>query len=511
MTWTARPPPDLRSAQDRSGASAAEGLLLEAARRAIRQPLGRAALVLHLSRLAAPAPRPHHRRVARAIMQDVAQKWEGQVFALRSGDLVLVCRADGLEAAIGTPSDEPGAAKPVPATILARLLRLDAAEPSSFITVWRLDQDADALLRFAEAEHDRPGPAAQDDDAAAHPASRATSEAGALATLIAKGTIRDLLQRQTAVAVGSAPRLGEPAGAGADTGQGLRPIYHEIGFSVPALEARIRAAGQACADPFLFRHLAGQLDRRTLDVLHRELGRGGPLDLIAGSPGHAPDDSPIHLNLTLDSVLSGGFRELAHACRQAGAAIGIEIAVIEACADPHRFAAASRTVRDGGMTLVLDGVSHLALLLASPAALDPDLLKLEWSPRMADLGAADDAAIRAALAEIGTHRVVLHRAETEGAVRWAVAHGIRRFQGRHVDAMLAASRISACPSASGCTLRQCVERAAATGPAGRSGCANHPLLDAGSAPLLAVALAASPRRKAAPAYERNQPMIPTRR
>jgi hypothetical protein len=37
-----------------------------------------------------------------------------------------------------------------------------------------------------------------------------------------------------------------------------------------------------------------------------------------------------------------------------------------------------------------------------------------------------------------------------------------------------------CPKASGCTLRQCVERATATSPAGRAGCRNLALLDAGA-------------------------------
>lgn len=45
--------------------------------------------------------------------------------------------------------------------------------------------------------------------------------------------------------------------------------------------------------------------------------------------------------------------------------------------------------------------------------------------------------------------------------------------------MLAAARLVACPQAAGCTLRQCMERAAAVGFGGRTGCGNHALLDAG--------------------------------
>jgi hypothetical protein len=61
---------------------------------------------------------------------------------------------------------------------------------------------------------------------------------------------------------------------------------------------------------------------------------------------------------------------------------------------------------------------------------------------------------------------------------WGLAHGIRRFQGRHADAMLAAGRIGACANGGGCSLRQCSERASATGAGGRAGCSNPALLDA---------------------------------
>jgi hypothetical protein len=84
---------------------------------------------------------------------------------------------------------------------------------------------------------------------------------------------------------------------------------------------------------------------------------------------------------------------------------------------------------------------------------------------------------------------VLHRAETEPALSWGLQRGIRCFQGRHVDAMLAAERITHCAHALACTLRQCIDRAAATGSAGRIGCKNTAMLDAAH-PRAAVALAA---------------------
>jgi hypothetical protein len=145
--------------------------------------------------------------------------------------------------------------------------------------------------------------------------------------------------------------------------------------------------------------------------------------------------------------------------------VRIEVALVEACGDAAAFGHARGVLADAGLPLVLDGVSYLALLLAQPDALCPDLLKLDWSPVLPDLRSEERQQVAAALARIGPDRVVLHHADTEAALCWGMAQGLRRFQGRHVDAILAAGRILACPLAAGCTVRHCMERAAAVVPA----------------------------------------------
>jgi hypothetical protein len=129
------------------------------------------------------------------------------------------------------------------------------------------------------------------------------------------------------------------------------------------------------------------------------------------------------------------------------------------------------------MRLVLDGVSHLALLISRPWMLRPDMVKLDWSPRLAGLAAEDRLRIAEAIARIGPEAMVLRHCDGEAALRWGLAHGIRRFQGRQVEAMLTAQRMLACRHAAGCSLRQCGERGGATGPAGRAGCRMPALLD----------------------------------
>eukprot|EP01037_Dinobryon_pediforme_P009365 gene9365-9445_t len=477
-------------------------LLHEEVMRLCRAPAGRVAVVLHLSRLVPPAPRPYHIRIARALLQDTAARHGGQMFTLGNGDMVLLCtttppppeisgvRPRGCLAA--DPEELP--------SILSRLLRADTRPAEDNVNLWRLDGPmaeltAYLLARMQEPEGaeraspdkwgDRPSKKARamiiDEDAAGQ-----ISVINALGQMIDESEIGDLMQRQSAVLFGPGAAHREAAG-------GLRPIFQEVTVSMAALEARHHSIasdarfaaseptriGAATQDPFLMRHLAGRLDRRVLQVLLQEIAQGGPLDILRGAAGGAGAPA-MNLNLTIPSVLSPEFARLATTCAAAEVPLGIEISLIEAMLDPLRFASARAVLAEHGLTLVLDDVSHTVLAISRPGALLPDLIKLEWSPRLSDLADPDRAVIDGAIADIDPARIVLHRAETEAALRWGVARGIRRFQGRHVDAMLGASRIVACAQSEGCALRQCVERASAIGRAGRAGCRNLILLDLGT-------------------------------
>lgn len=457
------------------GVTGAERQLQEAALRQSRNPAGRLAIALHLSRLVAPAPRPHHMRIARACLQDTATRHDGQVFSLANGDLVLLCRNG---AKPDTLAGRHAAADPhaLP-DVLDRLFRVDTPQGVTLVSVWPLETRSDDLLAYATAclaqapspSFVAPGVAGQ------------ASTMDAIGTVISTAEITDLLQRQTGVLLSSGAKRGE-------TGQ-LRPIYREVTFSIAALEARIAPQGKVNDDPFLFRHLASRLDQRMLDMLIEQLASKTPLDIATQS---APETGALlHVNLTVAGIQSSSFTRLAELCRRQtlpggvphAARLGVEVNLIEAVADPRGFARARLAVAEAGFTLLLDGVSHLALSLSRPAAFQPDLIKLDWSPRIAELAPHEASIIDQTIADFGPHRMILQRAETEAALRWGMSRGIRRFQGRHVDAMLGASRIMACRQAEACTLRQCIERSGATGTAGRAGCTNLRLLDEAAPPL----------------------------
>ena len=420
-------------------------------------PEGWSALALHLSRLAPPAPRPHQRRVACALLADAASP-DGASFFLNGGDVVALCR---------------GTVAPLAARC-AKLLRLDAPDPHALLTTWSLQEDGDALLRFAASRltDAAPGQAGgrlgDGGGLAGSRASRPPGDAGALraATRLGRGlgrgalgdeaALSDLVRRQTAVLLT------------ADDAAPIRLLFREILPAAGPMRARLAVSGHPGADPFLLRHVAGRLTPRVLDALLRAGGLDGPL-AACGPGGQA-----LHLNFTVPGALSPAFTRLAALARAAGIALGVEVALTDALADLTLFGRLRRALRNAAISLALDDVSGPVLAVTRSDALDADLVKLNWHP------ALPGARLGAALGRVGPDRIVLQHAGTEAAIAWGLNQGIGRFQGAYIDDRLAGLRVRACPRGKGCTRHQCAERASATGAAGRAGCRNPALLDSGA-------------------------------
>ena len=406
-------------------ASPAESPLQQALTRAARAGRPAAVLLVALSRMHAPGARPHHYRACRAVIDLAVRSHSGQVFTASNGDLVLLAA--------------PEVAGEVMATLSA-MLRTEAGGHPDLLLRWTVPGQEAAVLAQIDRLTGLPPTMAEEPPAP-------IGAIAAVSALLASAPGGELIRRQAGARV---------------AGGTVTAFYHELSFSLAALEARIGLRLPAGADPYLFRHLARELDDQMLAALARDRL------LVSGS---------MHLNLTLPSLGSDGWSRLLPAAARSGLELGIELQFMEVVADLPGFARAREQLRASGCDVVLSGIDHTTLLLAQPEGLQLDWLKLDWSPRMAALAAQDNRAVVSALERIGLECVILRRADTESALAWGVAAGIRYFQGRYVDTMLAAGRLRGCPHAAACTLRHCTDRAAATDAAGQAGCLNPALLD----------------------------------
>jgi hypothetical protein len=434
--------------------AAGERLLLDAIERALRAPRGKFALALHLSRLKPPSPRPHHARIARALLQDTAQRYSGQVFPLRNGDLVLLCTVPADDHRHVSAQWSPNA---LPAS-LVRLFGAEAPEQARLTTTWRLEDEADRFRAFIQQRPDGPAFEMAPDDGLG-------SVAGLLPLepLIGSALVPDLLAQQTAIQL--------LPGANLPISARLAPLFRELTFSLTNL-TRTPEAVESLGDPYLFRYFATRMDARMLAHLHEDLEHGGKL-----TRGALRQNLPLHLNLTLEGIVSPDFARLVESARRVGARFGVEVSLMEATAEDGMMAYARRLLDMAGFSLVVDGLDYVGLTMTHPGGLNPAYIKLAWSPRLAEAAPPARAAMEAAIKRIGPERLILHQAESEAALVWGQAHGISRYQGFFLDAVQGAARISGCHSARACTLRQCVTRAATLNPAQRVGCGNPGLLD----------------------------------
>jgi hypothetical protein len=252
---------------------------------------------------------------------------------------------------------------------------------------------------------------------------------------------------------------------------------HRAVSVAPPLLARVPGAAALTGDPWLRHHLDAALDAGLVRLVARARGGAGALD-----PSPRAGVAPLLLRLGPAAVLAPGFAEVA------GPGVRVAMAAAVACAWPDGFAAARARLAAAGMGLMLDLDPH-ALVAARPEALGAEWLRFGWAPGLARLPAAAQEALAGAVARIGPGRVVMAGAEDEAAIRWGRGIGLALFEGRHVEAMLAATRLLVCPYAAGCGLRACAGRATAALPAGRAGCADPALLDRG-VPAMAGRVAA---------------------
>ncbi len=464
-TRLAAPGPNGAALQALGGA---ERLLWEASERALRQPRGAVALVLHLSRLAPPAPRAYHIRVARVLMQDSAARFGGQVFAMRNQDLVLLCTQQQALSPFRSPAAGP--AKPMdtdaattPETLpvaLGKLFAADVAEPAQLTSFWRLERDSSALIAYLTERASGPAPAETPEE----PPPNAILSLAAVQGILSKAPLADLMLQQTGMSL--SPDRGRSL---ADR---LAPAFRELELSLAALNLG-PVVSQATADPFLFRHLASGFDARVIQLLADDLAAQGRLTRASVQAG-----LPIHIDLGLDAILSPGFARLSRQAGECGVTFGASVSIMQACADLDLMDHARHVLKLTGAQLVLSRVDPAALGMIVPAALQPDLLKLIWTPALLTGPAmAGNARQGGLLGGIDPSRIVLQAVDSQLALAWGQAHGITLFQGPFLDQVQAATRMARCHSAAACTLRQCSARGSAVGLPGRVGCGNPALLD----------------------------------
>jgi hypothetical protein len=417
-----------------------EHLLLDATERVGRIRDGRVAVHLHLSRLKPQNRQDGYLRVAGRMLEPMVSAYRGQLFLLSNSDIVFLVnqpspldlkdhihRLRGLFTKDPLASDDSG----------------DGAD--RFSTTYDLTFDYEAFVEMVK-------------EALATVKTRGRSQAAvelkpldatSLSAVLEKLTLLDatpFVRRQSAISL-------------ADAGN-AQVIFQEFFVSVGDLQKAVAPDVNLLGNRWMFQHLSGTLDRRLLEALRR-------LRLTKAPPS-------IHLNINIATLADPAFQTFDQSLPE-GVGLGVEVQILDVLAGSRAFFEAQRQLKERGRHLVIDGLNEATLTFMEVGRTGADLYKLDWTPEMQEPHRRDS--ILAALKHVDPTKLLLARCDSEIAIAWGMDHGLQKFQGRYVEAMLAATTMGLCDKASACTLAQCTTRHAVIAGQLRQDCGNNQMLD----------------------------------
>jgi hypothetical protein len=242
-------------------------------------------------------------------------------------------------------------------------------------------------------------------------------------------------------------------------------LFQEFFVSTVALQQALAPDINLVSNRWLFQHLSLTLDKQVLTALKTPKLRENP--------------PMFSLNLNMATIATPAFSEFA-ADIAGQAQISVEIQILDVLADSKGFIETRKRVREMGHLFTIDGVNELTLQFLDVTQFDADLYKVVWSPDLR--GGERGTSAAAAVAQLPTDKILLQHCDSESAIQWGMDQGIKRFQGRYVDSMLAAYTMAICDKSSACTLRQCIDRHGVLAGPPRPDCGNLDMLD--SAPVM---------------------------
>lgn len=388
-----------------------ERILQDCAERLEKNPFGRRAVVINLSRL-----RPDNRgtqqiRVAANTFETLVKPFGGQIFLLQQGDIVFICKDSDFAAVDEAVTklrylfgDDPLAA------------HLDEVQSDGFATWYDLGREYAAFSAFVhrlykeEQRRQKRTAAFSGEEQRSEKLAMDPLALAELINAITRADLSNVLRRQAVCTITAG---GPPT-----------PVFREIYISIRDLRDAVMPRRDIASDRWLFQYLTQTLDKRVLSLMRRN------------------DDSVLahsySLNLNVSTLLSPEFLEFDKALRSgARGSIVIEMEKLEIFADLGAYIFARDFVRERGYRICLDAATAVTLPFIDPDRLGLDLVKLFWHPDMTDTDRGSRMSeLHGAIERIGKSRLILARCDSPEAIRFGQSCGLRLFQGRHVDRLL---------------------------------------------------------------------------
>lgn len=366
---------------------------------------------VHLSSLRASNRKPHFINIAARTFDNLQNNFDVTLYKFDNADLILLCK--------DVPVDEIDPSMHKARQLFSEDPLTDAEDGSiddRFSTWYDVTQPGDfasiveTVTRLAEEAAERKRKAAELLSPNALPGERMTPKDVADITLhLQTVEIEDIIQEQTAVVI-------NPGGKG-------DVLFREQFVAMAALQKRVAPKVNLFGSNWLFQYLTETIDRRLLGVVARQ-----NFEFLA---------DPISLNLNISTVLGREFQHFHQKAVEHSDKVVIELQLIDVFADMGAFADARDMLQEYGYRVLIDGLNPLSLQFFDPALLEADMVKIAWGPEFKN----DDTQSRVedmlqVVKNVGKDNVILGRVDSEDAVMWALALGVRRFQGFYIDTIV---------------------------------------------------------------------------
>ncbi len=195
--------------------------------------------------------------------------------------------------------------------------------------------------------------------------------------------------------------------------------FYEFFLSVGDLQKTIAQGINIFGDRWLFQDLSRTMDLRMLEVVVR-------------AP-HARNAPTISLNLNLETVTTPAFAAFLERMPE-GQKIIVEIQAIDVLAGIRNYYEVHEVLSGLGHSLLIDGLSPTMLQMLDVPRLQPDYAKIMWAQEFIDtLHPDSNNSATAMINEVGAHKVVLARCDSQAAMAWGLQSGIRVYQGYFLD------------------------------------------------------------------------------
>lgn len=405
---------------------AAEQQLIDKLKRIEYNLFNATAFIFRLSALNPANRSPNQLKITQNAINNTAIKTQSEVFVLSNEDIVVIGQNLSPQAFDKTIS------------AVKNIFLSDyyvATHPNDFIRAYPLEHDFSIVMDYAKK---RDAEAVQIKQTQRKEVPLAPEHLDAILRNIQGFNILKIIRRQEAITITPEGRFSS--------------LFLEYFTSMADLKKAIAPDVNVLSNRWLFQHLSETLDKRMLGVSK---------ELFAHTPKN------ISLNLNISTVFTPAFEQFLEAMPE-NMSIVVEVQLMDIIQNTQNYIVARDLLHEAGHQILVDGLHPISFEFMDMNILNPDFMKLNWSPAL--LKASESEKLANILKSIDPRRLILMRCEDETSLAWALMHKITSFQGYFIDALTAAKIRKQCANKKGCDRKQCVSRKAGIVSSLRTGC-----------------------------------------